>query len=157
MIINVRITISQSKIEKCICMSESPHCPEVGRILFIDKNITMRKTMNMVLKDQFQIVTADSAEAGLALVESDPPFDIVISGFTLICMNGLELLRRVGEICPQTVRILMSGGCGDAIKINRAISAGYVSRLILKPFCMSSMKNQLKNDLATARARLIAN
>lgn len=133
-------------------MSESRNHPASGRILFIDKNITMRKVMEMLLQGQFQIATADSAEAGLALVESGPPFDIVISGFTLICMNGLEFLCRVGEICPQTVRILMSGGCGDVVEINRAISAGHISRYVLKPFCMSAMKDQLMNDLVSARA-----
>lgn len=107
--------------------------------------------MEIALSDDFQLVTAKSAEDGLALLKSEVPFDIVISGLTLLLMNGLEFLRLVGELYPQTVRILLSGGCGDTAGINLAISEGHIRRLVLKPFCLTTMLDQLKSDLASVR------
>ena len=134
-------------------------CPEnsvPGRIIFVDKDRSMQHMMTLLLNDRFQIVTAESAEDGLGLLVSDAPFDIIISGFTLLLMNGLDFLRRVGEICPRTVRILMSGGCGDIDGINQAISEKHINRLVFKPFCAITLRDQLINDLASLRAASIS-
>lgn len=114
----------------------------------MDKDSSMRHLMEMALNQQFQLVTACSAEEGLALVKSDVVFDIVISGFTLVLMNGVEFLSRVGEERPDTVRILMSGGCGNSVEVGRAINEGSVTKLILKPFDLSTFLDQLKTYLA---------
>lgn len=110
--------------------------------------------MEIALSDDFQLVTAKSAEDGLALLKSEVPFDIVISGLTLLLMNGLDFLRLVGELYPQTVRILMSGG-GDAAAIKLAISEGHVSRLVLKPFNLNNLLDQLKSDLVSLRGAVL--
>lgn len=126
------------------------HSPS-GRILYLDKNIEMRTMMDMVLHDRFLVVTAATAEEGLDILESEPPFDIVISGFHLSRMNGLEFLRRVSERYPRTVRVLMSGGCGDEVDISEAISAGYIRRFISKPYGVKMLREQLQNDFESAR------
>jgi DNA-binding NtrC family response regulator len=135
-------------------MNKSYKQSNVGRVIFVDKDSNMRNMMAMILNEQFHVVTACSAEEGLALLEAEEHFDIVISGLTLMFMNGLEFLRRVSELCPQTVRILMSGG-GDRADINQAIREGSVSRYILKPFCLSTLLDQLSNDLVQVRNTLI--
>lgn len=136
-----------------LMMSESMSPAANGRILFVDKDSSMRNLMEMVVCDHFQLVTAGSAEEALILLKSEIPFDIVISGLTLFMMNGLEFLRLVGELYPQTVRILMSGGCGDTDGIIRAIKEGHIRRLILKPFHLSTLLDQLKSDLVSLRGR----
>lgn len=138
-------------------MSKSYENSADGKILFVDKDDIMRQLMEMALESQFQIVTARSAEEALTLVESEGPFDIVISGFTLMWMDGVEFLRRVSDRCPLTVRILMSGGCGDTDEVSQAIRKGHISRLVLKPFCMSTFLNQLNIDLASVRTNVINN
>lgn len=110
--------------------------------------------MEIALSDDFQLVTAKSAEDGLVLLKSEVPFDIVISGLTLLLMNGLDFLRLVGELYPQTVRILMSGG-GDTAAIKLAISEGHVSRLVLKPFNLNNLLDQLKSDLVLMRGAVL--
>jgi response regulator RpfG family c-di-GMP phosphodiesterase len=121
-------------------------------IIFIENDSCLRKMMEMVLSNNFQIVTAQTAETGLALLETAGPFDIVIASFTLSGMNGLKFLLRVGEQYPETVRVLMTGGCADMDSVQRAVNSGQISRLVLKPFCMSTLQEQLINDLALARA-----
>lgn len=133
-------------------MSESAQHTASGRIIFVDKDFSMRQMMNMILSDRFQVVTAGTAEEGLALVASADLFDIVISGFSLSGMNGLEFLRLVGDSYPRTVRILMTAGCGDVADVSQAVSKGHISRVVLKPFCMSTLLEQLQDDIASVTA-----
>jgi len=130
------------------CMTESPiHFANV-RIIVIDKDIDIRTMMKMLLRDHFQVETVGSAEAGLDLVESGSPFDIVIASFTLPGMNGVEFLRRVGEKNPETVRILLTSGCADMRDLELATSKGHISRIVLKPFCMITLLEQLRLDMS---------
>jgi len=51
------------------------------------------------------------------MMAAEEPFDIVMATLAMRGMNGLAFLRRVGEISPQTFRILITGGFGDDIEI----------------------------------------
>jgi DNA-binding NtrC family response regulator len=130
--------------------------PSIGRILFVDQDITMREIMASVLiNDRFQVVTMPSAEKGLEQLEAGDPFEIVISGYTLPGMNGLWFLHQVTELHPNSVRILMSGGNADSSEVNQAIRDGYISRYVSKPFRYDTFREDLKNDLATIMAEEI--
>ncbi len=129
-------------------MTETPKKPAGGGILLVEKDIEIRKMMAMALGDHFPVDAVGSAEAGLALVESEVPFDIVIAGNSLPGMSGVEFLRRVGEKQPESVRILMTGGTVDSDELCRAVSEGDVSRIVLMPFRLSTLLEQLKQDLS---------
>lgn len=132
-------------------MSKSLKDHEIGRIVVVDSNIFIQEVMGQVLQDLFLVVTVRTAEEALEIVRTEGPFEIVISSFGLAGMNGLEFLRRVGEQSPKTVRILMTGGCGDEIDVSQAISEGHITRVVLKPFCIFTLREQLKSDLEPDR------
>jgi len=124
----------------------------LGRIILVESNNLLCRMMEMALQSRFQIVSASSAEEGLALAGSEAPFDAVISSFTLPGMDGLEFLRKVGEMQPATLRILMSGGSVDSRDISFAISQGHISRFVEKPFHISTLLDLITCDLASARS-----
>jgi len=135
-------------------MSAPLNIATYGRIVIVDNHIVMHDCMRTALDDLFQVFTVRTATEGLELVKAEDPVDIVISSFALSHsgMNGLEFLRRVGELFPLTLRILMSGGCGDKVDVNLAISAGHINRFVEKPFRPATLREQLKRDLASVRA-----
>ena len=138
-------------------MSEFQKHSATGRIIFVDKDISMREMMEMLLQcDQHQVVTVRTAEEGLTVLEAQGEFDVVISSFILPGMNGLEFLRQVSVSHPETLRILMTGSSGDAAEISHAIRKGHISRLAIKPLCFSTLREQLKSDLASMRDEEIA-
>jgi response regulator RpfG family c-di-GMP phosphodiesterase len=132
-------------------MNAFPKHTAIGKIILIDKDPNIRTMMEMILGDHFQVVTAGSAMAGLDLVESEAPFDIVIASFSLPGMNGVEFLRRVGEKHPETVRIILTGGFADMSDLNLAVSEGHISRVISKPIHMDILMEQLKQDMAVKK------
>ena len=141
-----RVDITLCTMDRC--MTESPNQLANVKIIIIDKDLDIRAMMEMLLGDHFHVETVGSAEAGLDLLESKGPFDIAIASFTLSGMNGVEFLRRVGEINPEAVRILLTGGCADMRDLELAISKGYISRIVLKPFCMITLLEQLRLDMS---------
>jgi DNA-binding NtrC family response regulator len=139
-------------------MSESQTDSATGRIIFVDRDNSMREMMEMLLQcDQHAVVTLSTAEEGLSMLKAEGVFDIVISSFILPGMNGLEFLRQVSLNHPATVRILMTGGSGDAFDVKRALNKGHINRLALKPLCFGTIREQLKKDLASSRSSEIAN
>jgi response regulator RpfG family c-di-GMP phosphodiesterase len=143
-------------LSRHVSMSAPLITPTYGKIVFVDNHIVMHDCMKAVLDDLFQVFTVCTATEGLEIMKTECAIDIVISSFTLSysSVNGLEFLRRVGELYPLTLRVLMSGGCGDKVDINLAISAGHINRFVEKPFKPATLREQLKSDLASVRARI---
>jgi len=129
-------------------MTETQKHSASGRIILVDNNLDIRTMMEMILGDHFQVCTVSSAEAGLDMVEAEGPFDIVMASFTLSGMNGVEFLRRVSEKHPDTVRILLTGGCEGMCNLHQAISKGHISRIVFKPFRINILLDQLKQDMS---------
>lgn len=129
-------------------MAETKKNAVRGRIILVEKDIGIRNMMEMLMGDHYQVDAAGSAEAGLLLVESVGPVDIVIASNTLPEMGGVEFLRMVAEKHPETVRILLTGGSADMRVLKQAVSKGYVSRVVLKPFSVMTLLEELTMDMS---------
>jgi CheY-like chemotaxis protein len=121
-------------------------------MVIVDNQVLIQDFFKFSLSDVFQVVSVYSAEQALNRLKYFGPFDIILSSLSLPGMNGLELLRNVHELYPQTIRILMSGGHIEPSEISRALENGDISRFLQKPFSPSALKNQLKSDLASFNA-----
>lgn len=129
-------------------MDKSQKYNSIGRIILVDRDIQMLQMLEMILGRSYQVATARSGEEARDLMSSEEPFHVVMASFNLPGMNGLEFLLRVNKIFPSTVRILMTSRFEDKNGINEAISEGWISRIVSKPFCMTTLLEQLNNDLA---------
>ena len=78
-------------------------------ILVVDDEKNTRDGLQLALQRHYQVRTAESAEAALAVLEaSKPPVDIMLSDMRMPGMNGLELLRETVKRFPQTTCILLT-------------------------------------------------
>lgn len=81
----------------------------VGKILFVDDDPLMRSAANRSLRKLAgSIEVAPTAEAGLEAFKSGR-HELVISDHQLPGMSGLDLVRQVRELSPNTVCILLTG------------------------------------------------
>ena len=113
------------------------------KIICVDDDISILQIVKECLCEHFLVAIAGSALKWLDLMETDGPFDIVISDHEMPGMKGLEFLSLVAERWPETIRILMSGCCKDMDSVTRAINAGQISRFIPKPFNPVILADQL--------------
>lgn len=79
------------------------------RILIVDDEpAILRALTRLFRRNDFDVHTAANATEALGILDGVAP-DVVISDFKMPGMNGLELLRVIGERFPGARRILLSG------------------------------------------------
>jgi signal transduction histidine kinase len=102
------------------------------RVLCVDDEPLAVEGISNILHKRFEVVTATSGAAGLAVLREQPAFHVVISDFQMPGMNGAAFLRQAQALAPDTIRMLLTGKAGfdDAMQV---INEGYIFRFLSKP------------------------
>jgi len=102
-------------------------------VLFVDDEpMILRSIERVFLNSPHRIMTTGDAEQALEIVKKEP-VSVVVSDQRMPKMQGIELLEKVKEISPPTVKILLTGYADLATAV-RAINSGEVFRFIQKPW-----------------------
>jgi len=142
-----------------------------NRILVVDDEQSLRIILSQVLTDDgHEVTVAANGEEALALFRENP-FPIVFTDIVMGDLNGLELLREVKNIRPETQVVIITSHASLDTAIT-ALRAGAYDYLV-KPFAeldmISSVANraveksglveenhQLFNELQSKNEQLIA-
>jgi serine phosphatase RsbU (regulator of sigma subunit)/ActR/RegA family two-component response regulator len=85
-----------------------------------------------MLEGEFDIETAASGEEGFGLLRNHGPFAVVISDMHMGAMDGVQFLKRVRQVAPNTITLLLAGHFDLNGAVN-AVNEGGVFRLLVKP------------------------
>src|SRR5262245_60226821 len=111
-----------------------------AKILLVDDEPNILDGYRRELRDRFCVETATGGEEALKKIEQEGPFAVVVSDLKMDGMSGIELLTQVRKICPDSIRIMLTGaGFESAVA---AVNEGHIFRFLTKP-CTS-------DDLAKA-------
>ncbi|MBU0514884.1 MAG: sigma-54 dependent transcriptional regulator [Proteobacteria bacterium] len=102
------------------------------RIMVVDDELAMRESLAAwLVKDGFEVATADGGEQALALMKQTP-FDLVFVDIKMPGMDGLELLRRLRADHPETYAIIITayGSIDTAVEAMKLGATDY----LVKPF-----------------------
>jgi len=103
-----------------------------ARILVVDDNISFCRTMSSILSRKgYDITIATSGHEALRQI-STTPFDIVFMDIKMPSMNGIEAFKRIKEINPDTIVIMMTGYAVEDL-VEEALGEGAYS-VLHKPF-----------------------
>jgi CheY-like chemotaxis protein len=103
------------------------------RVLLVDDEPPILRSLTRLLSfEPYDIVTATTATTAVAELEKSE-FSVVLSDFDLGGVDGVELLRDVRRLSPDTSRILFSGHI-DVELLRRAVNGGEVYRFVTKPW-----------------------
>ena len=90
--------------------------PVAARLLLVDDNPSGLAARTMVLSELgYEITTANNAESALALFQTSP-FPLMVTDYKMPGQNGVELIRAIRAVAPQT-RIVLVSGFVDAMGI----------------------------------------
>ena len=93
------------------------------RVLVIDDDESMLELAEFHLQAQgYEAVRAQTGEEGLKLVEGGH-FDVILTDLQLPDLGGIEVVKRLKEISPQS-EIIMISGHGSVAKAVEATKAG---------------------------------
>jgi len=116
-------------------------------ILFVDDEPEILNSLKRQFRKQnFTILTADSGEAGMKILE-EHPVSLVISDERMPEMSGVEFLQDVKKEYPDTIRIVLSG-YADSNAIINAINKGEVFRFVTKPWDTDVMLEVIEQAFA---------
>jgi CheY-like chemotaxis protein len=125
---------------------------EPRKILAVDERKTtldfLRSVLPLVEGEQFEIKRAFSAEEGLLELRHQP-YDLLVTGFRLPGMDGLELGCRAKSLRPQMGLILVTGRPLSELQ-ERAATCG-IDHLLNKPLDAEEFLLAVKESLSSER------
>lgn len=107
------------------------------KVLFVDDELNLLEGLRRQLRSQFNIETSSSAGEALQIVVAAGPFAVVVADMRMPGMDGVHFLRKVKEIAPQTVRMMLTGNADQQTAVD-AVNEGNVFRFLNKP-CSTEM------------------
>jgi len=102
------------------------------RILFVDDDPHILQAFQRTLRKRFDLDVAVGPEEGLQKVTDHGPYAVVVSDMRMPNMTGVEFLREVRKISPDTVRMILTGNADQQCAID-AVNEGYIFRFLTKP------------------------
>lgn len=103
-----------------------------ARLLFVDDEERILSALRSVFRAKYHVFTATNGPEALEFTRKFKPH-VVVSDQRMPDMPGVELLRRIKEASPHTLRILLTG-YSDLAAIVGSINEGEVYRFIAKPW-----------------------
>jgi two-component system response regulator AtoC len=119
------------------------------RVLIVDDEASVRESLRMVLKGQYELLTADSGNSALDLVTAEP-VDVVLLDILMPGLDGLEVLERIKEraVAAPVIMLTATKTVKTAVTAMKLGAFDYVT----KPFDIEEL--QLIVDRAVQSADL---
>ena len=112
-------------------------------VLFVDDEPNILRAIQRTLRnEQMTVLTASSAEEALNLL-GHTEVHAVVSDQEMPGTNGVELLSRVRDHHPATIRMMLTGFTAMDVAVD-AINRGEIFRLITKPWNEEELKSILR-------------
>ncbi len=102
------------------------------KILIVDDEEDNLALLYRTLRSKYDITKAHSAIEALEILKTQT-FDCILSDHKMPIMDGVEFLKRVNEIQPRTMRLLVTAYSDVKILID-AINYAKIYRYIKKPY-----------------------
>lgn len=104
-----------------------------GQLLIVDDAPEVLSSLTRLLRDEsYQIHTASNAAEALGVLKQQD-VDVVLTDYSMPGMNGAELLNRIAQRFPRTVRLILSGK-QEFDTVRNAINFGQAHKFIEKPW-----------------------
>ena len=105
---------------------------DLPRVLCVDDEPRVLEGLTDHLRKRFHVLTATGGETGIELIQSEGPFAVVLSDMRMPGMDGAAFLRKVRELAPDTVRMLLTGQA-DFDSAITVVNEGQIFRFLTKP------------------------
>ncbi|HEY6229177.1 MAG TPA: HD domain-containing phosphohydrolase [Verrucomicrobiae bacterium] len=119
---------------------------KTSRILFVDDDPNVLSAYQRTLRKRYTLDTASSGDAGLALMEKDGPYAVIVADMQMPGMNGVDFLKHAMQKSPDSVRLMLTGNADQKTAAD-AVNHGHVFSFLSKPCPAESLEAALENAL----------
>lgn len=118
------------------------------KILFVDDEKPILNTLFRSFRNtDFTVFTAESGSEALKILAREQ-IDVIISDMRMPHMSGHQLLRKVRDLYPATIRLILSGYAEEK-EITTALMDGSAKMYLLKPWDNKQLHDSIMQLLRT--------
>ena len=118
-------------------------------VLFVDDEPRVLNSMRGMFRRKFDLHLASDGETAVDIA-SQKRIDVIVADQRMPGMTGTEVLGRVKELSPDTIRILLTG-YADPTAVESSINDGEVFRFLSKPCTPQVLRHTLDTAIKAAR------
>jgi len=122
------------------------------RLLIVDDEEDNLALLYRTLRSKYSVTKARNAIEALDILKTEQ-FDCILSDHKMPLMDGVEFLKRVNDIQPKTMRLLVTAYSDVKILID-AINYAKIYRYIKKPFTPDELLMVVETALETYQLKL---
>jgi DNA-binding NtrC family response regulator len=119
-----------------------------ANILFVDDEENILRTMKLIFGKTHNVFLASSGARALEIIDKND-IKVIVCDQRMPHMFGVEVLRKVMEISPSTMRILLTG-YSDVSDIVDSINQAEIFRYIMKPWKNGYLREIVNLAIAAA-------
>ncbi|MDQ5905683.1 MAG: hypothetical protein QG590_164 [Pseudomonadota bacterium] len=114
------------------------------RLLLVDdEDGVLQSLKRLFRREGYAILTAGSATEALRLL-GENEIQVIICDQRMTGMNGTDLLARVAEIYPETIRIMLTGYT-ELQSVMNAINRGAIYKFLTKPWDDEALREHVRD------------
>lgn len=125
------------------------------RVLIVDDEPALVETLEGLLEDHFDVITASGGRDALRQLEAGDVADVIVTDQRMPGMLGVDFLEEVSRRLPDTIRMVVTA-YADVDPIVDAINRGAAYRFLSKPYNAEELRAAIAEgmQLKSARASL---
>jgi response regulator RpfG family c-di-GMP phosphodiesterase len=102
------------------------------KVLLVDDEPSVLDGYQRLLYKELPVETAVGGAQGLTKIAEQGPYAVVVSDMRMPGMDGIQFLKKVREVAPDTVRLMLTGN-NDLATATEAVNEGNIFRFLNKP------------------------
>jgi len=122
------------------------------RVLLVDDEQSNLDLYQLLLGSEFELLTASCATEALEILGRQSELPLIVSDMHLPGTCGIELLERVQERSPETIRVMVTADVSQEVAVEAANRA-QVFRFLNKPCSRASLLSAVRDGLEAWRRR----
>ena len=124
--------------------------PEKAKLLIVDDEAIVRDSLGKWFREEgYEVGTAESASEALTRL-AEARWDLALVDIKMPGMDGIELQRRLREIDPELIVIIMTGYASVETAVAALKNGAY--DYVTKPFDPDDIANVVRNAISHRRA-----
>ena len=122
------------------------------KILVVDDELFVRELLLEFLSTEgYEVSLADSGEKAVALMQTQPA-DLVLVDLKMPGIDGVETLKQMKKIAPDTLAIIMTGYPTIESSIEALRQGAY--DYVVKPFKLNDLKSSIEKALREHKLKI---
>jgi YesN/AraC family two-component response regulator len=118
----------------------------LSKVLYVDDEYINLDLLRLTFLNEFEIITAESGEEGLQLLDQGLDIKVVISDLRMPGMSGLEFIREIKMRYPEKVCMLLTGFMESEVMME-GFNQELLFRYLMKPFNKDELKKAILEAL----------